>query len=688
MTLPSLPVLDVYMAFNPTYGGTTLATASQQALPASGASNAYWTNISVHCRAFTSGDGRQHYLDRMEAGTLTARFSNRSGYFLNGSANASGYVVAPRMPIAVTLTVSGITYSAFWGLTESIPERIADQLNAEISVQSSDLLKYLALYRMMNSQFWPTYAKSAAATNWYRCSLDASSTFTLPDQIGTSNGIYASNAYPSGINGLVAFPNYGAILYDTDPCVDLSNGTQTPHAYIKLPMTIHTGLDFLFIGAGSNGQTIVQGCAYTDSASTSHTLSLVVLSNVLQAQIVTGGTTTYVSSGITVTDGNWHHVGWYVSGGVLSLWCDGTATTIASLSASAQYVNGPAGGVTIGMNSSNFEDLAAYIDEVVVSGSVSPTYAQPSVSELQNRYRAFSLLRLPNVWSGDRIAEILCVAGFGSISSGVLSVPSFSIANAYKTPVAYSAGGTNGSLRVEPYYWDSPPQTSTALDLILQVTDTDVGSFYQTQDGKFRFNSQTYYGSWSWNPATNTGTWTPSYTAPTGAQVWSDDASSSYPYIATSGEIVRDDADLWTLVVVSPQSGRSQVYENTAAQARWGHSTLQKSATVHNSLTAALSTATFLGYLYRSPLPRASGVEMDSVANNGGNLLAMLTTQLGDVVSFTRNAPNASTTGSYPDQMGKINAQPMVVERIGLDFSADEGRLSATFTLDPYPIRT
>ena len=35
-TIPSLPTIDVYFAFNPTYSGTTLVESTTQALPASG----------------------------------------------------------------------------------------------------------------------------------------------------------------------------------------------------------------------------------------------------------------------------------------------------------------------------------------------------------------------------------------------------------------------------------------------------------------------------------------------------------------------------------------------------------------------------------------------------------------------------------------------------------------------------
>ena len=88
-TIPSLPTIDVYLAFNPTYSGTTLVESTTQALPASGDSNDYWTNVSQYVRDFDTQSGRQHFLDRVEAGTLNITLDNRTGFFFNGTLNGS-----------------------------------------------------------------------------------------------------------------------------------------------------------------------------------------------------------------------------------------------------------------------------------------------------------------------------------------------------------------------------------------------------------------------------------------------------------------------------------------------------------------------------------------------------------------------------------------------------------------------
>ena len=162
VTLASLPVLDVYVAFNPLASSATLLTAQQQALPASQTSNSYWTDVAdgSNILSFTTNSGRQHYLDRVEAGTLSMVVNNRNGFFTNGSVNGTGYVLDSRCPIAVTLLWSGTTYPVFFGLTDQITETIIDQNNSTLTIQASDFLKQLSLKYMSSTNFWATYAQS------------------------------------------------------------------------------------------------------------------------------------------------------------------------------------------------------------------------------------------------------------------------------------------------------------------------------------------------------------------------------------------------------------------------------------------------------------------------------------------------------------------------------------------------
>ena len=800
MTLASLPTLSVQIAFNP----TNIQSLTQT-----------WTDVTTYVRDFQTRLGRQHFLDRVEAGTLTLGVSNRNGFFLNGSVNGTGYVIQPRLPIQVTATWSGTTYPVFYGVIDSVDEKIIDQLNSDLTIHATDLLKFLSLRYMASTKFWNQYATSTSATNWFRCDLTQQATVTsaitpsvvygagYTDYTSTNNfavtsprqyvsvtglttysggdqnttsllqgaAVYAANGssftlytgnssgtaggsgvatqtdtydqiYSGGLanyNGPVGFNPNGAMVYSANGSIDLGNGSITPSGWLEIadvPSGTSGALDFWIQGQGTAGQqitTVLAGSTTNcqlwvsnngklqavlkgisggsiSAASASGTqftftgtftignitvgdyvringmtaayngdwkvisrtsTTLIVASNTTAASISgrSGLATPVFRTSTTVNDGYWHHVGFCNdSGGNLNVYADGILVPIITSSGSSfngwttgnslspPYATVP---LRIGASNSVLGDststatLSGLIDEVIISNNTN--YAGSALlNELINRYVAGSLLSkgFPatsnQVLSGDRIAEVLCIAGFGTVAGGAVVLNS----NTYfinDSATAWVNGlSTNGFTSVTPWFWDSPVTGSTALDLILQICDTDIGSFYQEPNGTFSFYNQNYYGTWSWTSSTSTGTWTPTSYSPTGDHVWTDDTSSSYHYDGPSLQVTRDDVDVWTTVKVSPQSGTEQIYENTANEPRWGYSTLTKSGTLHTALTLALSTANFLGNLFKTSLPRVGNVELRSETSNGANMTALLNTEFGDVVTFKRTSPNAAGAGVIP----------------------------------------
>jgi len=786
-TIASLPVIDVWIGFNP----TNFIASTGQALPASGTSNSYWTYVGKYVRDFSTRTGKQHYLDRVEASTLKMTLNNRDGFFNNTNQ------IAPRMPVAIQATWSGTTYPIYFGIIDTIREKVGDQLNSDLDIEATDLTKYLSLKYLYRPSFWQTYANSAATKNWYRCSNYSSTVVTSAVGNGTSITYYCTNnvfkvgdgVTVSGLGGLatlnqanvmvtsvtansftttitgvtatstgagvaystdivdqtgtgangtffgqVSYPNNGVIIYDSNGCVDLAGASNQGAGVIALPTQTGIGsLDFWILGQTTNKQLVTQ----LVSGGTTTVQIKVGASGKLEAWTGTTTTSLNVSSNIAVNDGYWHHVGLVVVGSVTYLYCDGTFTVITGLSATSLSSNGL---LFIGGDGLN-PTYNGQVDEIVISNVVSVPQAQ-----IQQRYRAGSLLQLgfpvtsDKVISGDRIAEILTLAGWGTINNDgglvnpcTLSVSNFAIGYGYQQVTSgYTEGNVhNGFASVEPYYWDSPITGSTALDLIQQVTETDLGSFYQTPNGTFRFDTQKYFGNWDSGTATavtsttltdSTSTWTTnqwvgvilnsgtssaivtSNTAttltfsggwtggtpalgyywmwlPTSASAgytWSDTSSGALRYDGPSCEVIFDDADTWTTVRITPQAGTDQIYENVTAEARWGFSTLTKSSTVSTSLADAKSTAYFLGYIYRQPLWRVNNVTLLSETSNGANLPSMLDAGLGDIISFERTMPNASGANA-------ISAR-MVIESITHDFVADPGTWHSSFVLDPYPV--
>jgi len=822
MTLASLPTLSVQIAFTP----TNIQSLTQT-----------WTDVTPYVRDFTTKLGRQHFLDRVEAGTLNMTVNERTGFFLNGSVNGTGYVIQPRLPIKVTATWSGTTYPVFYGLIDSIDEKITDQLNVDLTINATDLVKFLSLRYMASTNFWSQYVNGTSATDWYRftapaqvictSAVNASGTvtyqginnfsagqqvfvtgfsgtgdfntttgastvqatglspsqFVLSGNIGSTSGnsagtgsaylaTLANSLNPSNTGyagyGTVAFPPNGAMVYSNDGCLDLANGQKTASGVAVLNGygSIQGSIDFWVLGQDIAGTLLFS--AFTTSAFQID----IKVSAAGYLTVVNHGTSAVITTNTTapINDGYWHHVGLVNNtSNQLCLYVDGNLTVIGGGAYSGWYTNTDLlghpyplviGGINYWFTGTSTGALATapcFIDELVISSNNYLTLT----GEVINRYVAGTLLSkgfpvtANGVLSGDRIAEVLCIAGFGIVTGGqvVLNSNTYFI-NDSATAWVNGASG-NGFIAVEPWYWDSPVTGSTALDLILQICDTDIGSFYQETNGTFSYYNQLYYGYWSWtssstsltvgtgtqtfvippgvsftpgtnitlsNPVSsmigtvttyasgpgsnytltvnitsftgsgtqstwNISSWSPNSYTPTGDHVWTDDTSSTYHYYGPSLQVVRDDVDVWTTVKVSPQSGTEQIYENTANESRWGYSTLTKSSTVHTTLSLALSTANFLGNLFKTPLPRVGNVELRSETNNGQNMTALLNTEFGDVVTFKRNSPNSSTTGSYPDQQGLISTN-MVVESISYDFQADPGYLHASFILDPYPIRS
>ena len=626
--LASLPTLSVQIAFNP----TNLQTLTQT-----------WTDVTQWVRDFSTNSGRQHFLDRIESSTIRMTLDNRTGYFLNGTTNGTGAVIRTRLPITVTATVGATTYPIFWGLTEAAEERTADQLNQDIILSATDNSKYLSLLYMDRPNFYAQYVNATYDQNYYTLGTTGPN-----DQLGTNNG---------AIVGPVSLTQQGALLYSTDTCLDLTNGAVSTNVAFFKPFgstqSYATGnsIDYWFVGQNAISQTIQSfgWFGQTFYLATSYSGEIVFYAAVANATIY--------HTGVSVVDGLWHHIGVssYTSSGTtyLSVYADGNYTQIGSASGTQQ--------LTIYQIGNNFgaSPLSAYIDQVVV-GNTGLTANNPNII---NRWTAGKLLTR-TIASGDRIAEVLVLAGFGSITAGAISPTNF-----YVNDSAWSAN--SGAFFVQNI--QNPVTSSTALDLIQQVTDTDIGAFFQKPDGTFEFDDQAYL----YTPTNNA--------TPSGADIWSDTAASGVTtfYEPSTLQVLRDDADVWTTVQITAQNGTVQTYENTTAEPLYGYSTLTKSNVVSVTNEQANQEAIYLGNLYQSPLPRIGNVELRSETNNGANLTEMFKPYLNDQVLLKRTPNGASTTGTNP---GAINST-MVIESIRHDFQADPGYWHSSFTLDPYPKR-
>ena len=643
--LSTIPTPKVYIAFAPTASSNTLMSAQTVAL----SDATYWTDVTAYVRDFATQKGRQHFLDRIEATTLTMTLDNRSGYFMN-----SPHQIAARLPLAVTATWSGTTYPIYYGITEAVDEKITDALNTDLAVRCSDLLKFLSLRNLYNTTLYSTYAQSTNAFAWYRCD----STSTLTASIGNYDG-----ALVPGIGGAPTLVS-GALMYDTNQAIDLTGGTGSAAGYLDLTQGLinvssitgqNTFVDFWLQGANCSGQTILpsstgeisvgaDGCIYVNGVG---------------------------SVGTPVNDGLWHHIGFGLD--AAGLFQGVVVDGVAYPTSIAPALNDGNGNFWLGSTSSSgtgtgTPGLNAIIDEVVFSNS-QVTGGTSLLPEVQNRFAAGSLIY--NVGqTADAIAQTLVIAGFGTIAN---AAPSFPNADFYVDGHAYAPymGSTSPGSQTYPSNGitqtlgiTTPVVKSSALGVIQTISDTEVGIFYQDNSGAFHFSTRQL-------PYTAAGN-----AAPSGGYVFTDDATSgSSNYDAGSLNLTRDDADVWTTVVITPQTGMDQIYENTAGENIYGYSTLTKSTTA-TEVDDALQEANYLGAVYQSPLPRVPNMQLRGETNAGSNLPVMLASDIQKRITFHRKGPGATQLVS-----------DMLIESVNHTFTAEPGSWHTDYALDPYPIR-
>ena len=684
------------------YSGTTVTLS--QALTASvsssvefiivgpQSSSSAWTGYSDWIEEINIRGGRQHYLDRMESSSLEMIVDNRTGAF-----SSYGSIIVPRLPIFMTATYNGRTYPIFNGIVESVDTRLQDQLNANIMIRATDNLKFLALKLTNNTAFYATYVPQAnastnttGATNWYRMNSNSSFGGTLTDALTYNNTTAPYSGYNGNISGTVLLDQPGVLLYEKTTCADLTGGTGNSvggsgQGSVIIPFGVGgsspNAIDFWIIGQGTTGQTITSDIDIAVGF-TAYTSNLWVnpLGQV-QIDTTTGGTTTSHFNPTPVNDGLWHHIALMYDSSTLWLYVDGVPVSVLTGGSGTGGFSASAPGVYIGTSSGG---LAAYIDEVVVSDLGTESNKSAILDgQIKSRYLAGRLLRQAQN-SGDRIAEILVAGGFGSISISNASYPAtvqVNPANLYVdapwfgiSTYAYSPGSSkNGTIWVQPM--TSSVTGSAVQDLILQITDTECGNFHQSPAGMFMFRTRDY-------PYTISSAMT--------SQATLSDGPTGTNYDATSFDFSRDDVDTWTTVVVSPMNGTEQVY-NTGLGYLYGDSTLTKSSTQNNDPVSAQQTANYLGYIFQSPLPRVTAVDIHSENYKGGGSAAAiyqsLNRALQDRITLYYSPTGVASPTWAPAANPTTNHSDFLIESIAHNFTADPGRWTTTFVLDPYPLR-
>ena len=610
--LTTIPVITVEIAFSPT---NILATSQT------------WTDVTAYVREARTAGGRQHYLDRVEASRLTLNVDNRTGFF-----TTPPHAIRARLPIRVTAVWSLTTYTIFYGIIDNVDTKMADAMNTDLTIQASDFLKMLSLKYLNNTTLWPS--TMTYATSLYRC--DNAS--TMLDTIG-SNSV--------GILGVASLAD-GITAYDTNASLDLTNGTgtNTATAYAHGADGDDLSIDFWVRNPQPNttlmGARIGNGSLFNDASVVVDPSGRIAVSTYLVTQ-----------PGLSVTDGEWHHIGIVaIAGSALTIIVDGIVTTGTALGTGyGLWV--PA--LTVGFPFA-FDGL---LDEVVVSDfgpSPSGRSLASATDAIQTRYTVGSYLRKSKN-SADQVDQVLKVAGWNGLD---------------KYNGHFFAPNTYGTQQVTGE--TTTVTGSTALDLILNVCDTEVGIFFQADDGTLNMQGRDYV----YQPVISGGTLDSTFILTNyDANVPIFTVANQTFYTAPDLQYVRDDADIWTTVKVTPATGDVKQWTASSANRQlYGESTLTKS-TLNASADATQQTANYLGLIYQSPLPRVTQAILEGETQNGAQFPFMLGANIQDRVTFKLREPYASSPSS----------STMIIESLNHEFAADPGLWHTSFTLDPYAVQ-
>ena len=294
---PSLGLTMPYMSIQCAFGDAPFDTARS------------WTEINNWCQAFSTRRGRQHELQRFEAGTLDLVLNNQDGRFSPWNTSSPYYPnLIPSTPIRIVVTWNHVQYPVFSGFVDSwIPQY--GQVRAEQVVKCSDGMHLLALASLDQS----TYAARILSDN-------PSAYYQLSDPIGSLSAEDSTTFGRDGsVSGGVTFGTAGPLLSGVSTAATFAAG-QT----INMPTSVGgttVSIEGWFNASTpdtaptffrSTGPIVYFGVTKTGSG---YPLGL--------ANFVWQPGHTGVVGTTNICDGNWHYVVCIASGYEIQVWVDG-----------------------------------------------------------------------------------------------------------------------------------------------------------------------------------------------------------------------------------------------------------------------------------------------------------------------------------------------------------------------------
>jgi hypothetical protein len=655
-----------------------ICTTSNFQSPLNG--NGIWTNISQYVSAMSLGPtGREHLLDRVQAAPAQITVSNRDGTFNPWNTNSilysNGYGMKPMNHVRVIASWAGYTHPIYYGYLQSITPVIHDVLNVEATLTCVDIFQLFSLKYLSNNNY-AQLVESDGGSNlmaYYRCG-DGAGSYFVSDSSGNGN--------TGTLQGGAVMGATGGFLYDANTAMDCTAGTGAGQGgfctidYTTEPPSPHNPLNSATQSTiemwmqwtsstvptnfnGTNNGTLCQGTygsnIFTMSvggASVAAALGTYVYDRVVVQWSTPGiSLTTIASNAADVMDGHWHHVAVVSNAGLSSLYVDGyvtattTQTTANLRNLTVGYSNLAAeGGVILPPFNGYIQDVAFYNTAL-------------TSTQILNHYQT-------GIWF--QTAEY--GAEFGTTAAGRLNklLAVVGLPVSMLTPVV--------GFRTEMYAETNPITTTSALNYIQTMSETEPGLIFQGPDGVlYAYDRQYQYH----NPKSTTS-----------LGIFSDDPTSTYYYDGTQLQIVQDDLDVFNDVQV--QSGRTtppgllQEWGPTQSAAAatsasvYGTRTLQGLTSLQFQYDAdALAVAQNYSKWYNFPLVRVSQIALSSTASGGNNLPQMLGRGLYDRVTI-----------KYQGQTGSTQfVQDALIESITHNIDITNGPTWTTvWALSPYEI--
>lgn len=589
-----------------------------------------WTDITRWCQAGSTKRGRQHELQRFEAGTLKLTLNNRDGRFSQWNTAGPYYPnLVPSTPIKISVTWAGTTYPVFYGFVDSwVPQY--GSVKSEMVINATDAMQLLSLANLDQSAY-PAQVIADGANAYWRCG-DPPGSRTFAD--------FTGNGHTGLVEGDIEFGQNGALLTDLDtsalwagagwmaaPLTPPSSGTVAFAFWINT--TNNVDQTFLDLPAGQSAGNIFTNRVAMIGASGALAITFgnAELAPSLQS---------FCLGGPVINDGNWHFIVVSVPCGsspsLFTLWCDGLLYGSNSAFTWASFP--PTFGGIIqytGFVVSYVPDFIGDMDEIAYFTAALSTAKVDALFQLGSAGWA-----TPQ-FSGQRIASVLATygwpTGMETLATGISEVQAAT----------------------------SSLTTTSALSYIQTVEATEQGFFFVDESGNLVFRDRHYILTASAAIVSN------GYFA-------SDHNPSHFQYLVGSIVPTPDDLDLWNDVPVSLQgSTTTERALNRASVTQFGYRTLQGfTGMLQTSDTEALAMAEWLLAHYDAPLVRVRQVAMDNTNRAGANFPQMLGRQLLDRVTIDWLPLDGTTVHFIQDSL---------IESIQHDFTQDTWK--TTWGLSP-----